>query len=185
MTVAETAYGTVRGTEIADGIVTAMGSPAALNEDFNISASREMTVAEIARVIWEACGEDPARFQLVAASLICMSNESANLLWAKTGSRCRESAWNTCAPAFCRAARSRRSPARTRASPMDKPNFRRVIVKLSGEALSGPEKFGIHQPTIERFAADLVAAHRLGIALGVAVHLGQEVIEYGYLVVPR
>src|SRR6202042_220574 len=40
--------------------------------------------------------------------------------------------------------------------PMAKPNYQRVIVKLSGEALSGPEKFGIHQPTIERFAADLV-----------------------------
>jgi uridylate kinase len=52
---------------------------------------------------------------------------------------------------------------------MDKPNYRRVIVKLSGEALSGPEKFGIHQPTIDRFAADLTAAHRLGIALGVVV----------------
>ena len=34
--------------DIADGIVTAMGSPAGLNEDFNISASRELTVAEIA-----------------------------------------------------------------------------------------------------------------------------------------
>jgi len=52
---------------------------------------------------------------------------------------------------------------------MAKPNFRRVIVKLSGEALSGPEKFGIHQPTIDRFAADLVAAHDLGIDLGVVV----------------
>jgi uridylate kinase len=52
---------------------------------------------------------------------------------------------------------------------MDKPNFRRVIVKLSGEALSGPEKFGIHQPTIDRFAVDLVAAHKLGISLGVVV----------------
>ena len=50
--------------DIADGIVAAMSSPAGLNEDFNISASREMTVAEIARVIWEACGEDPARFAL-------------------------------------------------------------------------------------------------------------------------
>jgi len=46
---------------------------------------------------------------------------------------------------------------------------RRVIVKLSGEALSGPEKFGIHQPTIDRFAADLVAAHGLGVGLGVVV----------------
>jgi uridylate kinase len=52
---------------------------------------------------------------------------------------------------------------------MDKPNYRRVIVKLSGEALSGPEKFGIHQPTVDRFAADLIAAHRLGISLGVVV----------------
>jgi nucleoside-diphosphate-sugar epimerase len=50
--------------DIADGVVTAMGSPAGLNEDFNISASREMTVAEIARVIWEACGEDPEAFEL-------------------------------------------------------------------------------------------------------------------------
>jgi UDP-glucose 4-epimerase len=50
--------------DIADGIVVAMGSPAGLNEDFNISASEELTVAEIARVIWECCGEDPERFEL-------------------------------------------------------------------------------------------------------------------------
>jgi uridylate kinase len=52
---------------------------------------------------------------------------------------------------------------------MSKPKYRRVIVKLSGEALSGPEKFGIHQPTIERFAADLIAARALGIGIGVVV----------------
>jgi uridylate kinase len=52
---------------------------------------------------------------------------------------------------------------------MTRPKYRRVIVKLSGEALSGPEKFGIHQPTIDRFAADIVAAHALGIDLGVVV----------------
>ncbi|MGO8907619.1 MAG: NAD-dependent epimerase/dehydratase family protein [Solirubrobacteraceae bacterium] len=50
--------------DIADGIVTAMGSPAGLNEDFNISASRELTVAEIARIVWEACGEDPQELAL-------------------------------------------------------------------------------------------------------------------------
>jgi nucleoside-diphosphate-sugar epimerase len=50
--------------DIADGVVTAMSSPAALNEDFNISASRELTVAEIARIVWEACGEDPQEFAL-------------------------------------------------------------------------------------------------------------------------
>jgi UDP-glucose 4-epimerase len=50
--------------DIADGIVTALGHPAALHEDFNISAGEEMTVAEIARVIWEACGRDPGDFAL-------------------------------------------------------------------------------------------------------------------------
>ncbi len=50
--------------DIADGIVTAMANPAGENEDFNISASEERTVAELARVIWEACGEDPAAFEL-------------------------------------------------------------------------------------------------------------------------
>jgi uridylate kinase len=49
------------------------------------------------------------------------------------------------------------------------PTYRRVIVKLSGEALSGPEAFGIHQPTIDRFAADIVAARAMGITIGVVV----------------
>jgi nucleoside-diphosphate-sugar epimerase len=51
--------------DIADGIAAATGSPAGLNEDFNISASDERTVAEIAEVIWAACGRDPAEFALV------------------------------------------------------------------------------------------------------------------------
>jgi len=50
--------------DIADGIVAAMSSPAGLNEDFNISASRELTVSEIARIIWVACGEDPDALEL-------------------------------------------------------------------------------------------------------------------------
>jgi UDP-glucose 4-epimerase len=50
--------------DIAEGLVIAMSSPAALNEDFNISADRELTVAEIARIVWEACGEDPDAFAL-------------------------------------------------------------------------------------------------------------------------
>jgi uridylate kinase len=33
----------------------------------------------------------------------------------------------------------------------------------------GPEAFGIHQPTLERIAADLVATRTLGVALGVVV----------------
>ena len=50
--------------DIADGIVTATGAAAAENEDFNISASEELTVAQIAARIWAACGQDPADFEL-------------------------------------------------------------------------------------------------------------------------
>jgi nucleoside-diphosphate-sugar epimerase len=50
--------------DIAAGVVAALRSPAGLNEDFNISAADELTVAEIARLIWEACGEDPDAFAL-------------------------------------------------------------------------------------------------------------------------
>jgi nucleoside-diphosphate-sugar epimerase len=50
--------------DIADGVVTAMAHPAGLNEDFNVSAAEELTVAEIARICWEAAGNDPADFEL-------------------------------------------------------------------------------------------------------------------------
>lgn len=52
---------------------------------------------------------------------------------------------------------------------MSQPVHRRVIVKLSGEALAGHQGAGIDQATIERVAADLVAAQKLGIAIGVVV----------------
>jgi uridylate kinase len=52
---------------------------------------------------------------------------------------------------------------------MPEPAYRRVVIKLSGEALSGAEPFGIDRATIERYAADLVAARALGITLGVVV----------------
>ena len=58
------------------------------------------------------------------------------------------------------------------AKPASKSDYRRVIVKVSGEALSGPEGFGIHQPTIDRIATDLRRLRRLGGAVAgiVQVH---------------
>lgn len=50
--------------DIADGIVTAMVHPAGENVGFNISASEERMLAEIARIVWEAGGPDPAEFEL-------------------------------------------------------------------------------------------------------------------------
>ena len=70
---------------------------------------------------------------------------------------------------------------------MSDPLYRRVIVKLSGEALTGAPGFGIDQATVERLAADLVASTKLGVELGVVVgggniFRGVEVSERG---VPR
>jgi nucleoside-diphosphate-sugar epimerase len=50
--------------DIADGVVTAMASAAGESEDFNISAAKELTVAEIARIIWTACDRAPDEFEL-------------------------------------------------------------------------------------------------------------------------
>src|SRR5258707_1415365 len=52
---------------------------------------------------------------------------------------------------------------------MAKPVYERVVVKVSGEALMGPDSFGIHQPTLDRIAADLVATRALGVGIGVVV----------------
>jgi uridylate kinase len=53
---------------------------------------------------------------------------------------------------------------------MAEPIYRRVVVKVSGEALTGPNGTGsIHQPTLERIAADLVATQALGVSVGVVV----------------
>lgn len=70
---------------------------------------------------------------------------------------------------------------------MHKPVYRRILVKVSGEALMGGQSFGLHQPTVDRIAADLVAAHKLGVSLGVVVgggniFRGVQVSEQG---VPR
>jgi uridylate kinase len=52
---------------------------------------------------------------------------------------------------------------------MTESSYRRAIVKVSGEVLTGPGGFGIHQPTLERIAADVAAAHGLGVSIGVVI----------------
>ncbi len=55
------------------------------------------------------------------------------------------------------------SPSQSRSA------YRRVIVKVSGEVLAGPGGFGLHQPTIDAIAKDLIAARALGVTIGVVV----------------
>jgi nucleoside-diphosphate-sugar epimerase len=43
--------------DLAEGIVTALSSPAAVDEDFNLAAARELSLAEIAQIAWKAGAE--------------------------------------------------------------------------------------------------------------------------------
>src|SRR5690349_19368700 len=52
---------------------------------------------------------------------------------------------------------------------MAEPKYRRAVVKISGEYLAGNQAFGIHQPTVDRIAGELVAARELGVELAVVV----------------
>ncbi len=47
--------------------------------------------------------------------------------------------------------------------------YKRVLLKLSGEALSGPEPYGIHVPTLESIAQQVAEVHRLGVELGIVL----------------
>ena len=50
--------------DIARGVAAALVLTEALCEDFNVSADEELTVREIAQIVWEACGNDPAELEL-------------------------------------------------------------------------------------------------------------------------
>jgi UDP-glucose 4-epimerase len=46
--------------DLAGAVVLALSAAAALNEDFNLGAARELKLRELARLAWEAAGGDPA-----------------------------------------------------------------------------------------------------------------------------
>jgi uridylate kinase len=47
--------------------------------------------------------------------------------------------------------------------------MRRVLVKASGEALMGPDSYGLHAPTVNELARDLATCAALGFQLAVVV----------------
>jgi uridylate kinase len=58
---------------------------------------------------------------------------------------------------------------------MAEPVYRRVVIKLSGEYLAGPNSAGIDQATVDRIAGDLIAAQKLGVEIAVVVGGGNMV----------
>ncbi len=51
----------------------------------------------------------------------------------------------------------------------DKPAYRRVLLKASGEALMGEQHFGIDVPVVDRIAADIAEARAMGVEVGVVI----------------
>ncbi len=45
------------------------------------------------------------------------------------------------------------------------PAYRRVLLKISGEALMGPQGFGLHPPTVTRIAEEVKSVHELGVEI--------------------
>jgi uridylate kinase len=51
----------------------------------------------------------------------------------------------------------------------ESPKYRRILLKLSGEALMGEDPFGINRQTIQEIAAEMAAVARMGVELGAVI----------------
>ena len=51
----------------------------------------------------------------------------------------------------------------------DELRYRRVLLKLSGEALAGEQGFGISPPVVDRLTEEVKTVHQMGVALGLVI----------------
>ena len=49
------------------------------------------------------------------------------------------------------------------------PAYKRILLKLSGEALMGDESYGIHRPTVERIVDEIAEVVHLGVEVAVVI----------------
>ncbi len=49
------------------------------------------------------------------------------------------------------------------------PKYRRVLLKLSGEALMGEREFGIDAAVLKQYASEIKSVHALGVQLGIVI----------------
>jgi uridylate kinase len=52
---------------------------------------------------------------------------------------------------------------------LSKTKFKRILLKLSGEALAGPQGFGINIDLIQQIAMDIKEIHSLGVEIGIVI----------------
>ena len=50
-----------------------------------------------------------------------------------------------------------------------KPKYKRIMLKISGEALAGEKGFGLDQPTINKIAAKIKECYDLGIEISIVI----------------
>jgi uridylate kinase len=50
-----------------------------------------------------------------------------------------------------------------------RPKYKRIVLKLSGESLQGPQGFGIHGETVQAIARELKEVHELGVEVAIMV----------------
>lgn len=54
-------------------------------------------------------------------------------------------------------------------TPSQKPLYKRVLLKLSGEALMGNQSYGLDLPTVERICDEIKEAHNMGVEQAIVV----------------
>src|SRR5258706_8777174 len=52
---------------------------------------------------------------------------------------------------------------------MPAPKYKRILLKLSGEALMGEDAFGINRQTIEQIVSEIAQVSRMGVEIGVVI----------------
>lgn len=52
---------------------------------------------------------------------------------------------------------------------MNKPKYKRILLKLSGEALMGDKQFGIDAEVLKRYSGEIKAIHDLGVQVGIVI----------------
>jgi uridylate kinase len=55
---------------------------------------------------------------------------------------------------------------------LSQPKYRRILLKLSGEALMGPKEFGLNSETLERIAGEIAVVHKMGVQVCLVIGAG-------------
>ena len=59
----------------------------------------------------------------------------------------------------------------------DSPAYKRILLKLSGESLTGDNEFGIEATILNRFAEEVEKAHKSNVQIGIVLFQTQPVFS--------